>query len=622
MRARPGTRTFTALFLVSAAAVATMAASSVVAMRHLQRDSTLSALSQAATALANALPGALPDSLPDTLPAGGAGLASFATAVDGFCDASAAGTSLRVSVIAADGSVLGDSGSDPGQMDNHATRPELAEALRGEPGTSVRRSATLGLEMAYAAAPIRYGDAVAGALRVAMGAPDLGDELAPFLALSLAVAAATIAATAAASRRIGAAITVPLRALVEAAGDWSAGRLDRRVRHSGDPALEPLADAMNAMAAELAARAAATERQQRELSAILDAMGEAMLSTDGAQAIRLANPRARELLGPGALPGRGLLEATGNVALEALALRAASGKLNERAELTLYGDETRQVLVSGAPLTLEGGRPGAVLVLSDITRLKRLERVRTDFVANVSHELRTPITLIKGFAETLEADPSEAGRFIGIIKRHADRMTAIVEDLLTLARLEGPERGRLETREAEAGPLIARAIESLGDKPARKRVAIVSDAPAGLSLRADEGLLEQALVNLLDNAVKYSPDGGEVRVTATADGDSVAFTVRDHGPGVPAKDAGRLFERFYRVDRARSRELGGTGLGLAIVRHIALAHGGDASVASREGDGCAFTLRVPRRPRDADEAVDVDSVQAGSPDGDTATTSS
>ncbi|HNW42145.1 MAG TPA: histidine kinase dimerization/phospho-acceptor domain-containing protein, partial [Opitutaceae bacterium] len=246
----------------------------------------------------------------------------------------------------------------------------------------------------------------------------------------------------------------------------------------------------------LAARTASTERQQRELGAILDAMGEAVLSTDGDLAIRLANPRARELLGPGAQPGRGLLEATGNASLETLALRAAAGELGDRVELALYGAEARQLLVSGAPLPLEGDRPGAVLVLSDITRLKRLERVRTDFVANVSHELRTPITLIKGFAETLEADPSEAGRFIGIIKRHADRMAAIVDDLLTLARLEGPERGRLETREVLAGPLIERAIESLGDKPARRRAIVAVDAPVGLSLRADEGLLEQALVNL------------------------------------------------------------------------------------------------------------------------------
>ncbi|MCP5453742.1 MAG: hypothetical protein H7A27_07140 [Spirochaetaceae bacterium] len=277
-RARPGTRTFTALFLVSAAAVAAMAAGSAVAMRRLQRDSTLSALSQAAAALANALP----RSLPGDPPGGSAGLAPFAAAVDGFCDAAAAGTNLRVSVIAADGSVLGDSGSDPGMMDNHATRPELAEALRGGTGTSVRRSATLGLEMAYAAAPIRRGGTIAGALRVAMGAPDLSDELAPFLALSLAIAAATIAATAAASRRIGAAITVPLRALVDAAGDWSAGRLERRVRHSGDPALEPLADAMNAMAAELRQGGSRPSASSAELEAILDAMGEAVLSTDGA----------------------------------------------------------------------------------------------------------------------------------------------------------------------------------------------------------------------------------------------------------------------------------------------------------------------------------------------------
>ena len=234
-------------------------------------------------------------------------------------------------------------------------------------------------------------------------------------------------------------------------------------------------------------------------------------------------------------------------------------------------------------------------MLNDITRLKRLERVRKDFVANVSHELRTPITLIKGFAETLESvdDPAEARHFLGIVKRHADRMSAIIEDLLSLARLEGPEQGTMQTARVDASRLLDHAVESLGKAPQNKAVSISITCEAGLAVRANEGLLEQALVNLLDNAVKYGPRGATVRAEVVSDAGFARFSIIDEGPGIPARDLGRLFERFYRVDRARSRELGGTGLGLAIVRHIARAHGGDASVTSREGSGSSFIIRIP-----------------------------
>ncbi|PKL08408.1 MAG: PAS domain-containing sensor histidine kinase, partial [Spirochaetae bacterium HGW-Spirochaetae-7] len=343
--------------------------------------------------------------------------------------------------------------------------------------------------------------------------------------------------------------------------------------------------------------------------------------------IRLANPSAMALLAPDGSPssieGLTVLQASGNTALDDMARRCVSGNGREEAEVMLYGDEPRRLLVHAAPLSLEDGRPGALLVLSDITRLKRLERVRQDFVANVSHELRTPITLIKGFAETLEEveDPAEARRFLAIIRRHADRMASIIEDLLTLARLEGPERGILETSSVDAELVLARAFESLGDTPADRGVSLTTSVETGLAAQANEGLLEQALVNLLDNAVKYSSRGAVVRAEAASDGDFARFAIRDDGPGIPARDLPRLFERFYRVDKARSRELGGTGLGLAIVRHIALAHGGDASVESREGSGSAFFLRIPRyKPRSLPHGPA--SVQTTSPKDDIDTASS
>ncbi len=621
-RPRLAVRTFGVLVSVSAAAIAAMALGSALAMRRLQADSTLAALGQTAAALANEVPITI-----DSIAAADA----LGRGADEFCRRAAAGTRLRISVVAPDGSVLGDSGSDYAAMDNHAGRPEVSAALRGDAATSMRRSPTLGLVMAYAAAPVRSGNSILGVVRVAMGAPELRADLAPFVAASVIVALGTIAAMAALSARIGAAFTEPMRALTAAAADWSAGRLERRARRFDDPELGPLADTLNAMAAELAGRIVETERQKGELGAVLDGMGEAVLSTDADLVIRLANPKARALLARAddkvPLEGRSVLQATGSVDLDAMARRClsagASVVAREEAEITLYGEQPRYLLTSVSSLSLEGGRPGAVIVLNDITRLKRLERVRKDFVANVSHELRTPITLIKGFAETLEGvdDPAEARRFLGIVKRHADRMAAIVDDLLSLAKLESPERGRLETAPVEAGLVLRRAVESLGGRPAAKGVTLLVEPEAGLVVDANEGLLEQALVNLLDNAVKYGPPGGEIRLEATrtigADGEYARFTVTDRGPGIPSKDIDRLFERFYRVDRARSRELGGTGLGLAIVRHIAMAHGGDAAVESREGFGSSFSIRIPLRTSYGPERV-----QAASPDEDTPTRSS
>ncbi len=425
-----------------------------------------------------------------------------------------------------------------------------------------------------------------------------------------------IAAIGAAGARFGKLVTEPINALIEAASHWSAGRLDRRLKRFDDPELTVLADTMNAMAADLSGMVQAAGRHQRELGAILDGMDEAVLSIDGDLVVRLANPKAIEVLcrhgDSTKFIGRTVLQATGNLALDELSRRCTETGTKEETEVTLYNGETHHLLVHASPLPLESGRTGAVLVLDDISRLKRLERVRKDFVANVSHELRTPITLIKGFAETLETvdDPGESARFLAIIKRHSDRMAMIIEDLLTLARLESPERGQLETTPVEARLVLVRAAESLGDRPKDKGIGIEIRADANLEANANEGLLEQALVNLLDNAVKYSPQGTSVIAAAGLDGAFVRFAITDNGPGIPLRDQSRLFERFYRVDKARSRELGGTGLGLAIVRHIALAHGGDASVESREGAGSTFVIRVPL------QGIAGDRVQAASPDTD------
>ena len=625
-------RTFIRLLAVSTLLTGLMAVSTLTAMRRLYGDAAGFSLSQTALSLANLVPASTgfgsTDPAHGDAATGGAPNSKAASpeAAARFCAEAAAGTRLRVTLIAADGSVLGDSRSEPATMENHAGRPELIQALGGQAATAFRPSPTLGIDMAYAAAPVMVDGRVAGALRVAMDAPDLAERLTPLAWMAAIISSLFIAALAVVSARMGATVMKPVEALMGAATHWSAGELDTRVPRFRDPDLSNLTETMNTMAADLSDRMQAMEQQQGELSAILDGMNEAVIAIDADLSIRRVNKNAKELFGSRGDKGtstglqrQALIQACGSSSLDALARRCIDHHAPQEAEIILYGDTTSTVLAYAAPLGMEDGRLGVILVLNDITRIKRLERVRRDFVANVSHELRTPITLIKGFIETLEdgaiRNPEEAARFMGIIRRHADRMASIIEDLLTLARMENPERGRLNMHFFHVRDVIGKATESLGDRPAAKSVAILVDCPPELGITANEGLLEQALVNLLDNAVKYGPEGGSVRVEAVLDTskDVLNLNIRDEGQGIPAKDLPRLFERFYRVDRARSRELGGTGLGLAIVRHIAMAHGGTASVRSSEGYGSTFSITLPVAPL---------SIHSDEPSGDTDTTSS
>ena len=575
------TRVFLTLLAVAALSVGGMGAAMALAIRGANGDAAGYALGQAVRAVAY-------------------GVSLDPAGAQAYSRAAAGDTGLRVTVLGPDGTVLGDSRSDPAAMANHADRPEVAEALNGRTTAVVRESETLGVRMLYAAAPLFRDGKAAGAVRLAMDMPDLSRRMTPFLAATAVFALVLLAALALVSARIGSAITGPSLAMAAAARAWSAGDLDARVRSFDDRELAVVSDTMNAMAADLSARMREMERRERELAAILDGMTEGVMAVDTDLGVRLVNPRARELLGrPGDPAGMSLLRWSGSTALEEMAKAClVSGKSSER-EVAVYGDQPRTLLAHASPLALGDGPAGVVLVLTDMTRLQRLERVRTDFVANVSHELRTPITLVKGFVETIEAGtgPDETRRFLRIIGRHADRMAAIVEDLLLLAGLEDRGRAPLETVPVPADRVMAGAVESLGDGPAARGMRVTMECEPGLQALADEGLLEQALVNLLDNAVKYGPEGSEVILKAEAepvDGRPFAlFTVTDRGPGIPAKHLPRLFERFYRVDRARSRELGGTGLGLAIVKHIAVAHGGEVFADSREGYGSTFGIRVP-----------------------------
>lgn len=584
-------RVFRLTAALSALSILLMAAAALDGMRRLHRELSLFALERTASALAGLAP-TDPESAQD------------------FCLRAGRDSGLRVTVIGPDGRVWGDSRSAPEAMVNHLDRPEVAAALSGGTGAERRVSGTLGVPMAYAAAPIRFPprpgqtDAPpAAALRVAVDTPDLSRVLYPFVGAAAAAAVLLVIAAGLASARLGRSLAAPVLRLSEAAESWAAGRLDLRAADVSDPEFAALAATMNAMAEELDRRIRETENRKAELGAVLASLGEGVIAVDENLRLVLANPRAAELLGASELEaGRPILRATGSADLERIAAACVRGRTMVREEFTYYGPETKTILAYAAPYNVEGARDGAVIALTDLSAIRRLERVRTDFVANVSHELRTPITLIKGFAETLESEemsPEERARFTAIIRRHADRMASIIEDLLTLARLEAGQGGRGAEgfEELEAGELAAAAVESARLELEGKAATVEIRCPPGLSLDAHPGLVEQALVNLVANAAKYGPRGGAIELAvrpAERDGRPyLRFAVKDRGPGIPDKDKGRLFERFYRVDRARSRELGGTGLGLAIVKHIALIHGGSVGVRSRHRGGSEFYLYLP-----------------------------
>jgi len=618
-------RSLAAVAAASIAAVLLTAGPAYLVARRLYSESNEVALGDTARAIAAALPKqAIADISSDRT----GELRRYARQV-------AAGSGLRITIVAPDGSVAADSGADPSSMDNHAGRPEIAEALRGRVATASRRSSTVGMELFYAAAPIPgLVGGVSGALRVAADLPALEARLGPArLALALAAIAAALAALAAAALYSRQA-TRPIARLAAAAADYVSavppaagappGRPSRGKPSAtgarrpfpafhleeGPEEIRLLGRAFGTMAGELAERAASAEADARERRALLDGMSEAVLALDGNLAVRQANPAAATLLclgSPEAAIGCCLLEAGRSPELEAAAREALERGERIESELALYGKEgERWYQVVASPLgrapsavDSEAEAAGLVLVLNDITRLRRLERVRSDFVANVSHELRTPIQVIKGFAESLTegalGEPERAGRFLGIIERNAERMEAIIEDLLSLARLEQEGERELERRPTAVAAILAAARDSVLPKAEARQVRIELDCDSALTASLNAGLVEQALVNLLDNAVRYSPPGSTVFVTARAGegGPGAAIEVRDRGPGIPASDLPRIFERFYRVDKGRSRESGGTGLGLAIVKHVAEAHGGSVSAESWEGEGSLFRMTLP-----------------------------
>lgn len=523
-------------------------------------------------------------------------------AVDAICKLSGKASDTRFTVVLPSGAVIGDSWETPQYMDNHAARPEISGALANGKATSKRFSNTLQQNVVYVAVAVKRDAQPVGLVRAAIPLARMEAQVArirtEFSVIGGIVALLALGVTLAISRQYGR----KMDELKQGAARLAEGELAHRLPIPDSEELGGLAESLNRMAAQLESRLQTVVSQRNQLEAVLSSMLEGVIAVSRDERIISINQAAAKWfdIDPEKVRGRSIPEAIRNLAIQEFATRALKSRASVEEDITVYRNGERVLNIKSAPLLEVGPEPaGMLIVFSDVTQLRRLEDMRRDFVANVSHEIKTPLTAIKGFVETLhqntDATPEEAGRFLGIISKHVDRLNTIIEDLLMLSRIENEgERGDLKREKTRLHLIFQNALQICRPQADEKRIRIELGGDEELSAMVDPVLFEQAMVNLLDNAVKYSDPAKTVRILARTVDHEIQIQVQDHGIGIEKKHLPRLFERFYRVDKARSRAAGGTGLGLAIVKHIAQAHGGRVTVESRLGEGSLFTIHLPR----------------------------
>jgi len=524
--------------------------------------------------------------------------------VDKLCKRISNSSSIRITIILKDGKVIGDSLEDPKRMANHSDRPEVIEALEGRIGRSIRFSPTLHKDMMYVAVPLHSQGQIIGVVRTSAFLKSIYQAVLTVSSQIFLVGLIFVLISGFLTLALVRKFITPLENLKKGAEAFAQGEFRHHLVPSGSEEIAGISEAMNKMAMQLEERINQITTQQNQQEAILSSMLEGVIAVNSQGEIILLNQSAERMLGISQRQAQGKIieEMIRNPGLQNLVQNTFLAQKPLKAELAFGYEEDKFIQAQSAIISDEQKNClGVVITLNDITQLKRLENIRKEFVANVSHELKTPITAINGFVETLQEgaikDPQSAERFLSIIKANAERLNAIIEDLLLLSKIEQEEeKGEFKDQKIErfkVQELFNSAIEAVSERANKKGMTIEVEIDDELDVKVNAQLMVQAIINLLDNAIKYSESGKEIKLKARKDGNQVLIIVEDQGFGIGSEHLPRIFERFYRVDKSRTRELGGTGLGLAIVKHIVQAHQGSVSVESELGKGSKFFIYLP-----------------------------
>lgn len=506
---------------------------------------------------------------------------------------------VRITLIATDGTVLADSEQDPAIMENHGSRPEVRESLTRPFGITRRYSQTVKYSMLYIASALRRGDAVLGVLRVAIPLREVDQLLASMRHTISFGAGSGLLVALLLGLVVAQQITSPISDMTRVAEHLRDGQYGHRVKRLPNDEIGLLGDTLNRLGEEVARQFAEISKDRAQLQALVSGMVEGVLAVDEKEVVLLCNQAARDLLGAAELVERDrpIWEQVRVAGLSDLLSEARTQGQPIREDLRLWRNGRETILAAHAAAFGTGDTQGIAVVLHDITELMQLEQMRKDFVANVSHELKTPLTAIKGYVESLLEggidDPEVNRRFLTKMDHNVSRLTTLVSDLLSLARIES-EEAVLDLGPVDAGAVVRDVVKRHEASAAAKGIRVQAQLPEeGVSVRGELEGLTQVVENLLDNAVKYTLESGQVWIRLRAEEGNGVLEVQDTGIGIPERDQARIFERFYRVDKARSRELGGTGLGLSIVKRLVRQMDGEVCVASEESKGSQFTVLLP-----------------------------
>jgi two-component system phosphate regulon sensor histidine kinase PhoR len=526
-----------------------------------------------------------------------------ANAIKGWFHSIRGASASRTTVILSSGKVIMDTKENPNIMDNHKDRPEIKEAFEGKVGYSIRFSATLNENLMYVAVPLKDGADIIGVLRVSLPIETIDETLNLVKEKTVVAGVIILIITGVIGWLISRKIAAPLESITKMVDRFAQGDLKTRLSESSAKEVGKLATALHDMAGQLDEKIKTIDRQKNEKQAVFQSMVEGVLAVDNDERLITVNKAALKMLHIDKkeaiqLPIKDVVMNKELRQMISTTLQNKSQELIED-EITLEFDDIRYVQVHGTVLRDHKERIiGVLIVLNDVTRLRRLEQVRRDFVANVSHEIRTPLTSIKGFVETLNdgalSDRQTAMRFLTIIDKQTNRLNSIIDDLLSLVTLEeSEERSDIQFTDNDFSGVIKSALDVCKPYALKKNISFEVQCYDHISAKMNATLIEQVLVNFVGNSIKYSPENTKIIVSCEINNQCIVLKVQDEGIGISKDHIKRVFERFYRVDKARSRKEGGTGLGLSIVKHIAKVHNGKVWVESEQGKGSCFYLSLP-----------------------------